>query len=121
MPHQLQSYEDLVVWQKAVLAAQQTYVVTRNLPIEERYGLASQMQRAAVSIASNIAEGYARGTTKDYLQFLRISLGSTCELKTQVTIAKATHPTIQYNELENVLTEVSKMLTTMIKRLTTKP
>jgi S23 ribosomal protein. len=77
------------------------------------------MKRAAVSIPSNIAEGRSRGTRKDFVQFLRISLGSTAELETQVEIAKKI-PTLNeysYEEIDILLTEISKMLVAMIKKL----
>ncbi|HCM53867.1 MAG TPA: four helix bundle protein, partial [Candidatus Magasanikbacteria bacterium] len=70
------SYRDLIVWQKAMDLVEMLYRVTASLPIEEKFGLSSQMQRAAVSIPSNIAEGKMRGTKKDYLHFLRIAYGS---------------------------------------------
>ena len=91
--------------------------MTKQLPKEERYGLSSQIQRSSVSIASNIAEGYARGTRKDYIHFLRMALGSVFELNTQLTILKAVYVELQYNEAEQLTNEIGKMLQTMIKRL----
>ncbi len=69
-------YSDLQVWQKAMELVEKTYLLTSKLPEGERYGLASQMQRAAVSIPSNIAEGYSRASTKEYVKFLYVAKGS---------------------------------------------
>lgn len=82
------SYKDLIVWQKACKIAVAVYEITASFPKQEVYGLSSQMQRAAVSVASNIAEGSKRGTKKDFVKFLRISQGSLAELETQVSILK---------------------------------
>ena len=111
------SYEDLIVWQKAVLLAKETYRITEKLPRSEQYGLAGQMRRAAVSIPSNIAEGYGRGTAKDYKQFLRIARGSLYELKTQLVILTGLpFGENEYNTLDSLATEISKMLHVMINR-----
>ncbi|MGB7188726.1 MAG: four helix bundle protein [Acidobacteriaceae bacterium] len=82
------SYRDLIAWQRAVDLSVQIYKVTADFPREEIYGLSSQMRRAAVSIASNIAEGYGRASRREYRQFLSIAHGSTLELQTQLAIAK---------------------------------
>lgn len=81
------SYKDLLVWQKGMDLAKQVYRVTRAFPNEERFGLVSQMRRAAVSIPSNIAEGQARHTTKEFIQFISHSEGSVAELETQLRLA----------------------------------
>ena len=82
------SYKDLIVWQKACEVAIIVYEITENFPRQELFGLASQMQRASVSVASNIAEGSKRGTKKDFINFLRIAQGSLAELETQISILK---------------------------------
>ncbi|MDE2079698.1 MAG: four helix bundle protein [Patescibacteria group bacterium] len=84
----LRSYRDLIVWQKSKAFVKNAYVITASFPPGERFGLASQMRRAAVSIPSNIAEGRGRSTRKDFVSFLRIALGSVYELETQFEIAK---------------------------------
>ena len=81
------SYRDLKVWNLAIELTTLVYSLTAGFPKSEVYGLTSQMRRAAVSIASNIAEGSARGTKKDFKQFVMIARGSTCELQTQLLIA----------------------------------
>ena len=75
MEHTVKSYRDLIAWQRARELVKETYLLTAEFPVGERFGLVSQMDRAAVSIPSNIAEGYGRATTQDYLHFLRIARG----------------------------------------------
>ena len=82
-----QSYKDLVVWQKGIALAKLIYTVTAKFPSEEKFGLVSQMRRAAVSIPSNIAEGQARHTTKEFIQFISHAEGSVAELNTQLILA----------------------------------
>ena len=85
---QIKSFRDLRVWQTGIDLVRDIYQVTAKFPRSEVYGLASQMQRAAVSVPSNIAEGHARESTKEYLQHLSIAQASLAELETQVEIAK---------------------------------
>ncbi|MBI2674026.1 MAG: four helix bundle protein [Candidatus Zambryskibacteria bacterium] len=115
----INSYKDLLVWQKGIELSKQVYILTEGFPKEEVYGLTSQMRRAAVSISSNIAEGKSRGTRKDFVQFLRISNGSVAELQTQIEIAKQLPKTciFSYREMENALSEITKMLSAMIRKL----
>jgi four helix bundle protein len=87
MEKKTQSYEDLVVWQKGISLAKLIYHVTQKFPSEERFGLVSQMRRAAVSIPSNIAEGQARHTTGEFIQFISHAEGSVAELNTQLILA----------------------------------
>lgn len=84
----IRTYEDLVVWQRAVELVKEVYTLTEEFPKSELYGLASQMRRAAVSIPSNIAEGRRNGTKKEFRKFLIIALGSSFELETQIEIVK---------------------------------
>ena len=88
MLEKINSYRDLIVWEKAINLTVEIYKITENFPKEEIYGLTSQMRRSAVSIPSNIAEGRNRGTRKDFCNFLRIALGSCAELSTQIEIKK---------------------------------
>ncbi len=114
----MQTFRDLVVWQKSIQLASHTYTLTGQFPPEERYGLASQMQRAAVSIPSNIAEGKLRGSTKEFVYFLRVAFGSGGELETQIEIAKQL-PKIQkldFHQVEVLLNEVMRMLNVMINK-----
>ena len=81
------SYKDLVVWQKGIELAKLTYQLTKNFPSEEKFGLVAQMRRAAVSIPSNIAEGQARHTTGEFIQFISHAEGSVAELDTQLILS----------------------------------
>ncbi len=83
----MKSHKDLDVWRLAVDLATDVYGVTKSFPKEELYGMVSQMRRSAISIASNIAEGAARQSNKEFVQFIHIALGSTSELDTQLEIA----------------------------------
>lgn len=95
------------------------YYLTDQFPKDELYGLASQMQRAAVAIPSNIAEGYLRGHKKEYVQFLLVALGSASELETQILICKALPKfnKINFTTAESLVIEVMKMLYVMTKRM----
>jgi len=84
----VQSFRDLLVWQKSIDLVVIVYRLTRNFPREECYGLTAQMRRTAVSIPSNIAEGQGRLSTGEFRQFLGIARGSNCELQTQLEIAR---------------------------------
>jgi four helix bundle protein len=81
------SYKDLVVWQKGIALAKLVYQLTKNFPSEEKFGLVAQMRRAAVSIPSNIAEGQARHTTGEFIQFISHGEGSVAELDTQLILS----------------------------------
>ena len=83
-----QSYKDLIVYQKAYKLTLDVYKISKKFPPDELYGMISQMRRSAVSIPSNIAEGYRRGHRKEYVQFLHVAMGSCAELETQMSIAK---------------------------------
>ena len=116
------SHKDLVVWQKAIQLCKVVYGVTEKFPKEEIYGITSQMRRSIVSIPSNIAEGRSRNTTKDFLHFLSIALGSASELETQIEISKELSflSEQKYIEINSLLTEVSKMIVGLIKKLNSK-
>ena len=86
--NKINTYRDLIVWQKSMDLVVEIYKLTKNFPKSEIYGLTSQMKRCAVSIPSNIAEGRRRGSRKDYRHFLIIAYGSGAELETQIEIVK---------------------------------
>lgn len=88
MKGEIQSYQDLRAWQEGMNLAEHCYQVTRLFPKSELYGMVSQIRRASVSVPSNIAEGYGRGSRGEYLQFLQIAQGSLNELITQLLLAK---------------------------------
>ena len=84
----VRTYRDLIAWQKAMILAEEVYRVTKGFPDEERFGLVSQMRRAAVSVPSNIAEGFGRAQRLDFRRFLEIAKGSLFELQTQAELAR---------------------------------
>ena len=106
-----------MVWQKSIKIVTKVYELTEKFPHTEMYGLTSQMRRCAISIPSNIAEGWQRGTKKDYRHFLTISLGSSAELETQLIIAKSLKYTHATDAVDELLLEVLKMLNVMIAKL----
>jgi four helix bundle protein len=110
------SYRDLLVWQKAIALVTEIYELTEKFPKSETYGLTSQMQRAAIAIPSNIAEGQKRGHRKEFLQFLYISYGSGAELETQLEICRRLHriKDFDYNGVMLKLNEIMKMLNGLI-------
>ena len=85
-PPEVRTYRDLKVWQEAMQLVKDTYRLTAHLPKDEAYGLTTQLRRASVSIPANIAEGYGRGVTGSYVQFLRIARGSLRELETHLLL-----------------------------------
>ncbi len=113
------TYKDLIVWQRSVELVVAVHELTDNFPSEEKFGLISQMRKAAVSIPSNIAEGRRRGTRKDYLSFLRIAYGSGSELETQIEISKRLPKTsaLDYKKVDNLLNEIMRMLHSMLKKM----
>lgn len=112
----MESFRQLIVWQKSIKLVIEVYKLTEKFPKSETYGLCSQMRRAAVAIPSNIAEGKKRKTKKDFLHFLRIADGSGAELETQIVIAKELYPKLDFSKVDNLLLEVQKMLITIIKK-----
>ena len=114
-----QDYHDLIVWQKAIDLTVCKYKVTQSSPKSEIYGLTSQMKRASISVASNIAEGCGRLNVAEFRQFLGMAQGSIFELKTQLLIAKnlGLTPDDSSHDADYLSDEVSKMLRTFIERL----
>jgi len=115
----IESYRDLVAWRKAIEMTVAIYRPTVEFPKEEIYGLTAQLRRASVSVPSNIAEGYGRTSTGEYLQFLGMARGSNLELQTQLVIARrlniATLNGIE--EAENLSIEVNKMLVSLLNKI----
>lgn len=105
-----QGCRDLIVWQKAYSLVKEIYCLTRDFPPEEMHGLTRQIQRAAVSLPSNIAEGYGRQSKKEYQQFLSIANGSLCEPETQYSLAVDLGYVRPSGDVERLLSEVGKIL-----------
>ena len=113
------THKDLDVWKKAMDLAAQAYSLTARFPKEELYGLTSQMRRSAVSIPSNIAEGAARNSNKEFIQFLYVALGSFSEIETQLLLAtrlKLINEPLLFDNIESI----RKMLLGLIKFLKSK-
>lgn len=105
------SYKRLIAWQQAVDFCAKVYVTTNDFPADEKFGLTSQIRRAAVSIPSNIAEGSSRGSKKEFTQFLNVALGSLAEVETQIEIA------VRVAYLSSEHAELLRKDLTSIKRL----
>ena len=120
MPQDHQNdFRGLVLWKKAMALASATYRATRSLPRDEAFGLTRQIRRAAVSVPSNIAEGSARRTCRDYLGFLHVARGSLAELRTQLLIARDVEflTDTDLRSLETQLDEVGRLLNAVIRGL----
>ncbi len=116
----IKTFKDLIVWQKSMLVVKDIYLLSIDFPGDEKYVLTPQIRRSAISIQSNIAEGYGRNSKKDYIRFLQIAKGSMYELKTQLEIANNLNyisNNNKYLEIEEKLTEIDKMLYSLIKKL----
>ena len=119
----MQSYKELLVWQKSVKLVSAIYILTEKFPKNEIFGLTSQMRRAAISIPANLAEGYTRKHRPEYAQFVKIAFGSGAELETHLLIAcnlKFVNKT-DTAEAERLLDEVMRMLNKLSTSLATKP
>jgi len=114
---EIKTYKDLIVWQKSIALVSDVYKLVRSFPDDEKYGLTSQIKRSSVSVPSNIAEGYGRSSRRNYIQFLRISRGSLFELETQIVIGKKLNFINNSEEIDNTITEISKMLNSLINKL----
>ena len=118
MENKIKTFRDLIVWQKGIELVKEVYRVTKYFPAEEQYGLSAQMRRAAVSVPSNIAEGFRRRHAKEHKQFLNIALGSCGELETQIVISKE----LDYidNQNEKILMELIDHICGMAVNLSNK-
>ncbi|HAH32064.1 MAG TPA: four helix bundle protein [Elusimicrobia bacterium] len=119
----MHSFKDLIVWQKGLLLSKQIYLLTAQFPQEEKFGIISQMRRAVVSVPANIAEGWSRKHTKEYVQFLHIAIGSLAELETFLEISKELGYVRVMDEYESVMGcihEVQKILYAMDKSLSVR-
>lgn len=113
----IKSYKDLRAWQKAMSLVSRVYKISNSFPNDEKFGLTLQIRKAVVSVPSNIAEGWGRSTTKNYIQFLRISRGSLYEIETQLQIALDLKYTDDTKPAMALIAEVGKMLNSLINKL----
>ncbi|MDQ8027813.1 MAG: four helix bundle protein [Brevundimonas sp.] len=120
---EVQSYRDLIVWQRAMDVAAATYELTRRYPRDELFGLTSQSRRAAASVAANIAEGYGRASKQAYINFLRIAQGSLKELETHLILAERVN-VARTGSIQPILDqaeEIGRMLKALIGKLQDHP
>jgi four helix bundle protein len=117
------SFRENVGWQRAVEMTTAIYMLTAGFPSSEKFGLTNQLRRAAVSVASNIAEGYGRSTRGEYIQFLGIARGSNCEVETQLVIAASLGFGVvpQMRKAEQLCAQVSRLLNSLMKGLREQP
>ena len=116
----IQSYKDLLIWQKGIEITDKVYLLTKSFPNEEIYSLTNQIKRATVSIPSNIAEGFGRNSTKSYVNFLKISRGSLYELETQLIIAEKQNFISDLDLLQSIIdliSEEGKMINSYINKI----
>ncbi len=111
----IKTFRDLIAWQKVMTLTKVIYTVTMKFPAIEQFGLTSQMRRAAISIPSNIAEGYGRGSQPDFARFLKIARGSLMELQTQVMLAEELGYLPSSNDAQPVLEETDRVLQGLIR------
>jgi len=118
----VKSYRDLIVWQKAVGLVADLYAATRHFPADEVYGITSQLRRAAISIPSNIAEGFGRNSKPDFGRHLNIAIGSLYELQTQLEIAHRLSylGKASFDDLYGLTRELEAMLRSLLKSLKAK-
>jgi len=115
-------FRQLLVWQKSYDLTLEIYKLTKDFPAEERFGVTSQLRRAAYSIPSNISEGYERNHRKEYIQFLHIAKGSLGEMETFLLLGRDLGylNSETYTKLENNRSEIAKMLTGLVQSLSSK-
>jgi len=116
----IQSYKDLLIWQKGIEITEKVYLLTKSFPSDEIYSLTNQIKRATVSIPSNIAEGFGRNSTKSYVNFLKISRGSLYELETQLIIAEKQKFISDLDLLQSInelISEEGKMINSYINKI----
>jgi len=113
------TFRDLLIWQKAMNLVTEIYQLTNLFPKEEIYGLTSQIRRSGISIPSNIAEGYGRNGTKDYLKFLNIAIASLYEMQTQLEIAYNLKyiNEFQFNKIFEESREIERMMSSFIRKI----
>ena len=115
----VQNYKDLEVWKKSVVFTTDLYKLTSQFPDTERYGLTSQIRRATTSVAANIAEGWGRGSTGEYIQFLTVARGSLMELETHLIVARNLHflKPEEFGAVSKQVEDIGKMLNRLISAL----
>ncbi len=116
----MKNFKEIIIWQKGINLVKKIYILTKLFPAEEKYGIISQMTRAAISIPANIAEGSSRNSDKHYARFLQLALGSAFELQTYLIIVKEMKWALseEIEPIANLLEEEIKMIHVFTKKLT---
>ncbi|WP_245584792.1 four helix bundle protein [Pedobacter glucosidilyticus] len=113
----MHNFRQLNIWKDAITIVKDVYILTAKFPVDERFGLISQIDRCSISVPSNIAEGSARGTNKDFAHFLKMSLGSLYELETQLLLAADLNMISESDEIFEKIIILQKMIVNFIKTL----
>ncbi len=113
----INTYKELVVWQRAIELVSEVYKVAKQLPKSEQFILISQMVRSAISIPANMAEGWGRNYKIEFIRFLNIAYGSSTELETHLIIAKREYSKVNYEKIEKLNLEIKKMLTSLVSKM----
>jgi len=118
-PEKIKTYRDLIVWSKSIDFVTMVYELTRKYPKDELYGLTLQIRRCAISIPSNIAEGYGQRSTQDYIRFLQIAMGSLYEIQTQIQISLNLKfiSQIDYNSIYEKSRQIEILLRSLIEKI----
>ena len=118
----IKTYRDLQIWQKSMTLVTEVYKTSKGFSKDEAYGLIPQIRRCAISIPSNIAEGYGRNSTNEYIHFLRIATGSLYELQTQIEICMNLDylNKDEFNKLYELSREIERMITSLIGKLSSQ-
>jgi four helix bundle protein len=118
----MKTYRELIVWQKYMDLVTSIYQVLKLFPNDENFGLTSQLRRSAISIPSNISEGYGRNSLNDYIRFLNISVGSLYEVQTQIEIAFNLKyiENEQFKSIYDSTREIERMMSSLIRKLNEK-
>lgn len=112
-------HKDLIVWQKSMNLVEEVYKLVKEMPKDEKFNLSSQISRAAVSVPSNIAEGYRRNSDKSFKQFLLIAFGSSAELETQIELVKRLEilKNFDFSKIDSLLFDTIRLLNAFIRKL----
>lgn len=120
MSGKISSYKDLQVWVKSIQLVREVYILVKRFPEDEKFGLTPQMKRSSISVPSNIAEGWGRGTRKQFINGLNLARGSLMELETQLILAKELKFIESITPMDSQINELSKMLNSLIDKLRAK-
>jgi len=115
----IKTFRDLDIWNKGILLVEKIYELTESFPSQEKFGLCSQIRRAAVSVPSNVAEGFRRRHKKEFQQFLNISMGSLAEIETQLVISSKLNyiSEVEAEDMYEIIDHICRMIVNLMKKL----